>query len=30
MFIHILNTCGIAVVFSNMPQEQEGIYYGQC
>lgn len=22
MFIHILNTCGIAVVFSNMPQEE--------
>ena len=22
MFIHILNTSGIAVVFSNMPQEE--------
>ena len=22
MFIHILNTCGIVVVFSNMPQEE--------
>ena len=22
MFIHILNTCGIGVVFSNTPQEE--------